>query len=267
MGRIVSSFATGALLALLGGCWGHSFPNQGSSFIRPVEQRAQPAETVQVFTDANGTFYPSAWESEMGRPRSWKADSLLNESNDDPGFRKMIEEGERAQLADLTEFARDKQRIFVLVHGYNNSMNEAEEAYRAVEAKLDTRPGDGVVRFFWDGLTGSGIGGGKIWFNATGYSQLAGSRGLRRILATFAGKEIYLIGHSRGTSVILSALGNPVYDPGFLAATHKVAAGWAPLTQTCFGPRPLETAATGSTSSPWRRPSIASTFAIQASSR
>lgn len=234
----ISKALAAAVAVSLAGCWGHSFPTT-NSFIRPVEQRAAPAETVQVFTDANGTFYPSGWESHMGRPANWRADSLLNESNDDPEFRTAIENGEREQLADLAEFARGRNRIFILVHGYNNTMSEAEEAYRLIEEKLDTRPTDGIIRFFWDGLTGSGIGAGPIWFNATGYSQLAGSRGLRRVLDTFSGKEVYLIGHSRGASVILSALGNPVYDPDFLAATRAISATWGPAYADLMRPPPL----------------------------
>lgn len=210
---------------LLTACWQHSFPDT-ASFIGPVSDPVASAETVEVFVDANGTFYPSGWESEMGRPRSWRADSLLNESNDDPVFRRLIENGEREQLDQMARFGKDRKRIFILVHGYNNTQKQALDAYRLIEAKLDARPDDGIVRFYWDGLTGSGIGGAKIWFNAAGYSQLAGSRGLRRVIESFEGKDIYLISHSRGASVILSALGNPVYDPSFLKDTRDVASTW-----------------------------------------
>jgi hypothetical protein len=125
------------------------------------------------------------------------------------------------------------------VHGYNNKVSEAEPVYRMIEQRLDLRPNDGIVRFYWDGLTGTGIGGGKIWFNATGYSQLAGSRGLRRILEQFADRDIYLIGHSRGTSVILSALGNPVYDPEFAKDTEAVADSWRGNYGDLLRPSPL----------------------------
>lgn len=225
---------------LVGACWGHSFPDPSTTFIRPSEEATSAAETVHVFVDPNGTFYPNGWENEMARPRSWKADSLLNESADDREFRRLIEDGERKQLAELAAFGKDRERIFILVHGYNNTQKEAVTAYRMIEERINARPNDGIVRFYWDGLTGSGIGGGKIWFNATGYSQLAGSRGLRRILDSFSGKEIYLISHSRGASVVLSALGNPVYDPGFLAETAKVASTWGPDYRNFAQPEPLE---------------------------
>lgn len=107
------------------------------------------------------------------------------------------------------------------------------------QQRLPKNHSDGVVRFYWDGLTGSGFGGGNIWFNAAGYSQLAGSRGLRRILNEIAGKDVYLIGHSRGTSVILSALSNPVYDPKFLTDTQAVASSWGPEFKKFLQPDPL----------------------------
>lgn len=214
-------------LAALSACYGHVYPD-ANSFISPANPPVSKAETVHVFVDGNGTFYPSGWQAEMQPQSSWKADSLLNESADDPAFRQMIEDGEREQLADLKAFARDKQRIFVLVHGYNTAMPDAEASYRLMEQKLDLQSGDGVVRFFWDGLWGSWGGAAKIWFNATGYSQLAGSRGLRRVLTQFPDKEVVLISHSRGASVILSALGNPVYDPNFLHQTQNVVDTWGP---------------------------------------
>lgn len=222
----------------LSGCWGHVYP-ESNSFVRPANAPVSTSETVHVFVDGNGTFYPSGWESEMKRPSSWSADSLLNESNDNGTFRRKIEDGEREQLAELEAFAANKQRIFVLVHGYNNTMGDAEASYRLVEEKLDLRPTDGVVRFFWDGLQGTGIGAGKIWFNATGYSQLAGSRGLRRVLAQFTDKEVGLISHSRGASVILSALSNPVYDPDFLIKTEKVVGTWAQQYANFLSPERL----------------------------
>ena len=224
MKRHIFAFASAALVA---GCWGHSYPDT-NVFIKPVAESFSPAETVQVFVDPNGTFYPTGWTEEMKRYRSWKADSLLNESNEDPVFRSLIENGEREQLTQLAEFGRDKERILILIHGYNNEMNVAQAAFVDIERKVELTPQDGIVRFYWDGLTGSGIGGGKIWFNAAGYSQLAGQRGLRRVLESFSDKEIFLISHSRGASVVLSALGNPVYDPEFLKDTMDVSKDWGP---------------------------------------
>ena len=229
-----------AMAFLVSACWGHSFPDT-TTFIQPVREPVSTAEAVHVFVDANGTFYPSGWDDEMGRPRWWKAHSLLQQSMDDPGFRQLIVDGEREQIADLVRFGEERERIFVLVHGFNNSQAQARTAYQGIEQRLNAGPSDGIVRFYWDGLIARGIGAGKIWFNATGYSQLAGSRGLRRVLESFSNKEIYLISHSRGASVILSAFGNPVYDPGFLAQSTEIASRWGADYADFARPAPLAT--------------------------
>lgn len=212
-------------LVILSGCYAHNFP-VANSFTTSSAQSPLPPNVAQVFVDANGTFYPDDWR-QFGLPRRpWDANSLLNDAADDPEMRAHIDREEARQLAELSAFAESRQRIFILVHGYNNRVTEALASYDAIEARLPFGQGDGVIRFYWDGLTGSGLGAGKIWFNATGYSQLAGSRGLRRILNRMSGKEIYLISHSRGASVILSALSNPVYDASFLEDTQAVASSW-----------------------------------------
>ncbi|MEM6486195.1 MAG: alpha/beta hydrolase, partial [Pseudomonadota bacterium] len=200
---------------------------------------ASPVDTVTVFVDANGTFYPNSWDAHLTPRRRWPAHSLLNESADDPDFRQLIESDAERQIKDLSSFGAGKSRLFILVHGYNNSMEKAELAYKDIEEKIDFKRDDGIILFYWDGLVASGAGPAKIWFNATGYSQLAGSRGLRRVLASFSGKEVFLITHSRGTSVVLSAFGNPVYDPEFLRHTSRVAESWGDRYQNFLNPEPL----------------------------
>ncbi|GGB55794.1 hypothetical protein GCM10010833_08120 [Blastomonas aquatica] len=184
--------------------------------------------TAELFADPNGTFYPPDWESrfKQGWRIRWPAGSLLNQGVRDPGFGVWLAAAQHRVLDSIHVFGKDKQRIFILVHGYNNTVAEAEPAFEAIEAKLDLRPGDGVLRFYWDSLSGELIGGGRIWFWAVGNSQLVGVNALRSVLNQFSDKEIYLISHSRGASVILSALGNPVYDPSFVRQTLAVAQRW-----------------------------------------
>src|SRR5690606_17943217 len=70
---------------------------------------------------------------------------------------------------------------------------------------------DEIIQFYWDGLTSQSIlGGAKIWFDATNYSQMAGEFGLRRILNVISNKEVYIISHSRGASVVVSALNSTI---------------------------------------------------------
>jgi hypothetical protein len=213
-----------ALAVLLGGCWSHAYP-QRERFLAPVDLDPAAARRAELFVDMNGTFYPDGWRSHADGGKL-KADSLLNEAVRKPGLDALIVREEARQLADVEAFARSKKRIFVLIHGYNSRIEDSEPPFDTIEAQLDLGPEDGVIRFNWDGLTGKLLGAGRVWFYATATSQLAGSRGLRRVLARIQGKQIYLISHSRGASVILSALGNPVYDPAFIAKTRAVAAHW-----------------------------------------
>jgi len=59
------------------------------------------------------------------------------------------------------------------------------------------------------------------------------------VLDRVQGKDVYLIAHSRGASVILSALGNPVYDRDFKADTNRLAAGWQQPITALLAPAPL----------------------------
>ncbi len=213
---------------LLGGCYAHNFP-AAHSFPQGTAQAPLPTYARQVFVDANGTFYPDGWPM-FGLPRArWPRGSLYNQFYDAPYTSvamDILHREEARQLAALADFAADKRRVFILVHGYNNSPRQAERPFEQIESLVQPGQDDAVIRFHWDGLVGSGAGAGKIWFNAVGNSQLAGSRGLRRILAQLSGKDIYLIAHSRGASVVLSALSNPPYDPDFAADTLGLARRW-----------------------------------------
>lgn len=226
-----------ALAVLLGGCWAHSYP-VSERFLAPADLDPAAARRAELFVDMNGTLYPDGWRR-YADGKALKADGLLNEAVGKPGLDALIAREEARQLADIEAFARGKKRIFVLIHGFNSAIDDSEPPYDTIEAQLDLGPEDGVIRFNWDGLTARLLGAGKIWFHATATSQLAGSRGLRRVLARIEGKQIYLISHSRGASVILSALGNPVYHPGFIAKTRKVTAAWQGDYSALLTPPPL----------------------------
>jgi hypothetical protein len=241
--------------AFLAGCYSHSFPSANQFVFPPVadchnehRETCAGANTAQVFADANGTFYPSGWQDYFSPRRHWgrrwAAGSLLNETtgNDptDAAFRRLIDSDQPRQLAELARFGGNAERIFILVHGYNNTTEEADGAFSLIERHLDLRSTDRIIRFYWDGLySGNPLGSGKIWFNAAGNSELVGTRALRSVLNQFHGKEIYLISHSRGTSVILSALGNPIFDPDFVRITRRRMQSWPGHQPDVFNPRPL----------------------------
>ena len=217
----------------LSGCWGHVFPQQ-TSF--PMVNAAAHAN---VFADANGTLYPSGWDQFMKPQNPWKEDSLLNEAADDPAFLARIRADGDRQLDDVAKLVAGKQRVFILVHGYNNKVEETTLPYDEIERRIAPSPSDAVIRLNWDGLWGSGAGPVKIWFNATGNSQLVGMHALRSMLSRMADKDIYVIGHSRGASVLLSALSDPPFDPKFKAQTMAVASNWPAGDPGLFTPPPL----------------------------
>jgi hypothetical protein len=229
-------------IAALPGCAGHSFP-LSNHFVFP----ADATDTAEVFADTNGTLYPAGWQSYFHPKRNkkrpgegkWLAGSLLAQSAYSRKFRLLIERDEPRQLGELKRFAAQHKRIFILVHGYNASVEETNIPFSAIEAELDLKPSDGIIRFYWDGLIGKGAGAIKVWFKAANVSQIVGSRALRDVLGQIEGRDVYIIAHSRGASVVMSALGNPVYDSGFLAKANRTARRWGKPYRSMLSPKPL----------------------------
>ncbi len=226
----------------LSGCAGHSFP-LSNRFV----YSGDASDTAEVFADTNGTLYPAGWQSHF-HPRlskkrpgegKWLAGNLLAQSAYSRKFRTLIERDEARQLNEINGFAARHKRIFILVHGYNASVEESRVPFSDVASLLDLKPGDGVIHFYWDGLIGKGVGAVKVWFKAANASQLVGSRALRSVLGQIEGREIYVIAHSRGASVVMSALGNPVYSSGFLAKLSRKAQNWGRPYKQMQMPKPL----------------------------
>jgi hypothetical protein len=239
---------------LLSGCAAHSFPLT-NRFIAPVAKPCAagsdagcPAPSVvQVFADTNGTLYPSGWqlfvhpqmsEKHPGVGR-WRAGNLLAQSAHSRKFRALIERDSARQLAEISAFGRTHARIFILVHGFNAPMESTIGPFSAIEDQLDLKPGDGIIRFYWDGLTGTGVGAIGAWLRAANDSQLVGSRGLRDLLNQLDHREIYIISHSRGASVVMSALGNPVYTPKFSIKMLDRLRNWGSGYRNLLAPEPL----------------------------
>lgn len=216
--------APGCALLLAGCVTNHALPTTAA----PNVIERTPVPIVRAFVDSNGTFYPDDWPSRdvVGDRAIHHRHSILNAlaHEDDPGKRSALRRYEDGWLNRVAAALDRKRRVFVLVHGFNDPAPSAANSYWMVENNLDLEEGDAVVEFFWDGLDAGGtkLGAGRIWFWSTGYSQVAGSRGLRRILNRISGAEIYIISHSRGASVALSALGNPPYDPDFSEPTNRL---------------------------------------------
>lgn len=183
--------------------------------------------TYKVFVDQNGDFYPDRWESKYGEhPKNatkkngaYSLNTLAIRQN----LTKDLSSFRIETLNEIKEKFINNDRIFILIHGYNNSENKADLGFETIKSKIDFQEKDGIIEFYWDGLVANGpIGSFDIWFNASGYSQLAGERALRPILNLISNKNIILISHSRGASVVLSGLSDPPYDKDFADDTYEL---------------------------------------------
>lgn len=215
----VKSSALGLIILCLAACAGidHIIPQYASI------SEATPEGTITLYADANGFLYPEDWRRDFDAGEVERRHSLLASRNFDRQVRDTLVAERERQLNEAARALSDRSRVFVLVHGFNNTQREARAAFTLLRERLPLRPGDGVVEFHWDGLTSPGmIGSGVMWFNAVGYSQLAGTQALRGLIRRLHDKEIVIVAHSRGASVTLSALSDPAYAPGFERETARL---------------------------------------------
>lgn len=201
--------------SLLTSCAVHNVPKEVSPNVR-IEPN-----TFKAFVDLNGNFYPDKWEQTIG-PYKKKSSLYLTAENE--GKLNSLSEFETKMLLEFEKVIKNKKRVFIFIHGFNKLEDKSKISYNNLRSKIDLcTDTDEVIEFNWDGLSSlNPFGIGKMWFNAAGYSQMAGEFGLRKILNVIHGKKIIIISHSRGASVVLSALSNPPYDPKFLKETKEL---------------------------------------------
>ena len=175
----------------------------------------------KIFVDQNGSFFPENWEGIYGE-HARKGAYSLNTLAIRKGIKNSLIKSELEILDSIKNTAAKYKRIIILVHGYNNNESQANMSFKKIQ-KIISKNSDAdlFLEFYWDGLVAHNASSVKIWFNATGYSQLAGEFGLRRVLNTMKNKEVVIISHSRGASVVLSALSNPPYDTAFIKDTKN----------------------------------------------
>lgn len=166
------------------------------------------------FVDQNGNFYPNNWRSIYGDPpqNARKNEYSLQKIATEKHLLYELEKEERSIITTIRKEAASKKRVFIFVHGFNSTAKKSTQNYELARKYININPNtDQIIQFYWDGLAAQNLlGGAKIWFNATNFSQMAGEFGLRRILNALNNKEIYIISHSRGASVVVSALSAPI---------------------------------------------------------
>ena len=174
-----------------------------------------PPNTTIVFVDQNGAFYPNDWSKVYGLPpRNGKKNAYsLSKIASEKGKEQDLLKFERSFLSTLQKDLRTDKRLFVLIHGFNANAKEVSKTYDLITNKLNVSNKDEVIEFYWDGLyTKNPFSGMKTWFSAADNSQYAGKYALRKILNSVSNKDIFLISHSRGASVVLSALSSAPLD-------------------------------------------------------
>ncbi|MCS4227248.1 MULTISPECIES: alpha/beta hydrolase [Sphingobacterium] len=178
---------------------------------------------VNSFVDQNGNFYPDNWRKTYGEPPKSgdvNAYSLMKIATE-KGIESQLKGFEKTRMLAVGSKVKAKDRVFIFVHGFNAPSDEVNESYEYMRKllKLNTNK-DEVVKFYWDGLhTTNPFGGAKVWFSATSFSQMAGEFGLRNLLNSISNKKIILISHSRGASVVLSALSSATFSTSFAKGT------------------------------------------------
>jgi len=218
MNRIFYCFIL--LLILVSCSIAHNLPTTTSpnSFEKP--------NIFNSFVDQNGNFYPDNWSRKFGPSAS------SGKINDFSLMKIAIENDSKDELIDfevqkmeqLAKRLKDSKRVFILVHGFNSDVKASNRSYTYVRDLLNINTAqDQVIRFYWDGLiTKNPFGGAKTWFAATSFSQMAGEFGLRRVLNSMRDKDVYIISHSRGASVVLSALSTPAFKEQFAEDTKEI---------------------------------------------
>lgn len=224
--KIRALLATFLALSLLSGCaYRNNFP-VSQTFPKAPDDTA----ALRVYVDANGTFYPSDWRDKCADAckKIKRGFTLLATALTATDYRTHIIADQKRQLALIADYAAAHPRLFILIHGFNTDEEDARASYNRIRDRIALGSGDGIIEFYWDGLAklpskdAFSLAPLAFWSKATGNSQTAGSLGLRRILALAKSRDIFLVSHSRGASVALSALSNPPYSDGFLTKTERL---------------------------------------------
>lgn len=190
--------------------------------------RQVPPNTTIVFVDQNGAFYPKDWSRVYGKPpkNGRKNVYSLSKIASEKGKEKDLAKFEKDFLNALQSQLKNDKRVFILIHGFNAKSSNVNRQYEQIASRLNLNKTDEIIQFYWDGLyTSNPFSSMKTWFTAADNSQYAGKFALRKILNVMSNKEIYLISHSRGASVVLSALSSAPLDTAkmsILADVHNI---------------------------------------------
>lgn len=223
------------LIALCLGACAHNLP------AADVPNSVTEAAQARVYVDMNGVMYPPGWRSPavVGQRAVERGHSIYAALNGDEPKLEVVHSAEEAHLASITRLARERSRVFVFLVGFNTSHASTAVELRAMQDAIGPGPDDLAIEFYWDGHdAGFYADAARIWFWGAGSSQVAGQRGLRRVLNAIGDKPVVLVSYSRGASVVLSALSDPAYAPSFRSDTEALTF-LRPAGPAFFEPPPL----------------------------
>ena len=107
----------------------------------PQSQKANKIEQPNkgfAFVDQNGNFYPNNCKKEYGNPpknAKRTAFSLMKNATEKDKI-ESLKKSELAYLAELQKLVKSKNRIFILIHGFNAEEVDATKSYTLIEKKL-----------------------------------------------------------------------------------------------------------------------------------
>jgi esterase/lipase superfamily enzyme len=127
------------------------------------------------------------------RSQFWDADKISNQT-------KVIEAGKEANV-NFAEFIG--KRVLLLVHGFNNSSEDAMNTYNQINKNLSSfNLYDTVIGYLWPGY-----GNRLEYFSAEKNAKaLADRMRLHLNLLSFFATEVDLLAHSMGNRLVLEAL-------------------------------------------------------------
>jgi hypothetical protein len=191
-----------------------------------------PADVVRIVFDQYGVLYPRGDRAPVPKPQvlghnlAFSIRSFLaNKGHQyDLEYERSLVRGEIDSKLKLV----GAKSLTALIHGYNNSYEAASTNYGILKNRIRSMIADPTLflEVYWDGLCRGPFTAPFplwYWFDALTYSNFAGQVGLRPILRSIDAKVPLLVcTHSRGAGVALSAIVDPVFDPGVRALNPEV---------------------------------------------
>lgn len=202
---------------ILAGCAGlHSMPPNNYS-------NTGDDKTYRVFFDQNGDLYPSSPVAVMpkqkifGRNNAFSVRTHMNETDQNYDD-ETIEVHYSELVASLSNQMKEKSKLVFLIHGFNNSYEDANSSFEYIKSYLNSKSDSEFVfvEVYWDGLFKGPFSSPlplAYWFDSLTYSNIAGQVGFRKLLNRLPyNTDLTIITHSRGAGVAFSAISDPVYD-------------------------------------------------------